>query len=105
MKKLRREAHIGNFSTEANHQQQHHYLLVLLLLPLQQNMNFEKLVIIAEGHFLCVLFLFLCCSNSLPNAYTHSTATVYHLVLLLAFVIEIGNDDVSSLPPFLAAIC
>jgi hypothetical protein len=100
MKKLRREAHIGNFSTEANHQQQHHYLLELLLLPLQQNMNFEKLVIIAEGHFLCVLFLFLCRSNSLPNAHTHSTATVYHLVLLLAFVIEIGKGDVSSLPPF-----
>jgi hypothetical protein len=99
MKKLRREAHIGNFSTEANHQQQqHHYLLVFLLLPLQQNMNFEKLVIIAEGHFLCALFLFLCRSNSLPNAHTHSTATVYHLVLLLAFVIEIGKGDVSSLP-------
>src|SRR5215211_7482503 len=41
MKKLRREAHIGDFSTEANHQQpHHHYLLVLLLLPLQQKMNF-----------------------------------------------------------------
>jgi hypothetical protein len=98
MKKLRREAHIGNFSTEANHQQQHHYLLVLSLLSLQQNMNFEKLVIIAEGYFLCALFLFLCRSNSLPNAHTHSTATIYHLVLLLAFVIEIGKGDVSSLP-------
>jgi hypothetical protein len=61
-------------------------------------MNFEKLVIIAEGYFLCALFLFLCRSNSLPNAHTHSTATVYHLVLLLAFVIEIGKGDVSSLP-------
>ena len=52
---LRRETHIGNFSMQANH---HHYYLLVLLLPLQQKMNFEKLVIIAEGQFfMCALFV------------------------------------------------
>ena len=48
----------------------HHYHHPLVLLPLHHHMNFEKLVIIANGHFLCLIFLFLYRRTSLPKAHT-----------------------------------
>ena len=88
------------FLDEGYYHHHHHYRHPLVLLPLQYHMNFEKLIIIAKGHFLCVIFLFLYRRTSLPNAHTHSTTTVYRLILLLAFAIEIGNNEVSYLSPF-----
>ena len=79
----------------------YHYHHLLVLLPLQHHMNFEKLVIIAKGHFLCMLF-FVPVQQYQPSkcTHTHSTTTVYRLILLLAFAIEIGNNRVSYLSHF-----
>src|ERR671911_1600993 len=62
----------------------HHDHPLLAYFLLQHNMNFEKLVFIAKGHFLCMLFVCSCAViTKLPNAHARTHTQIWYYSLLL----------------------